>query len=62
MEAEKLLRRENEGLRAIISSIAPVIEPAADVAELEPLRDARAKIYDYLKADAKKRIVPILTT
>jgi hypothetical protein len=56
------LRRENEGLRAIISSIAPVIEPAADVAELEPLRDARAKIYDYLKADAKKRIVPILTT
>jgi hypothetical protein len=56
------LRRENEALRAIIAGMAPLIEPAADVAALEPLRDARAKIFEYLKADAKKRTVPILTT
>lgn len=55
------LRRENEGLRGVIAAIAPIVEPAADDATLSPLRDVRANIFEYLKADAKKRIVPILT-
>ena len=55
------LRRENEALRAVIAGMAPLIEPAADDAALAPLKDARINIFDYLKADAKKRIVPILT-
>jgi hypothetical protein len=55
------LRRENEALRAVIAGMAPLIEPAADHASLAPLRDVRAKVFDYLKADARKRIVPILT-
>ncbi|MEX2226996.1 MAG: hypothetical protein WEB52_11165 [Dehalococcoidia bacterium] len=56
------LRKENEALRAGLASLAPIIEPAADEASLAPLRSARTKIFDYLKADARKRIVPILTT
>ena len=56
------LRREREALRAGIAALAPIIEPAADEPALAPLREARAHIYDYLKSDARKRIVPILTT
>jgi hypothetical protein len=56
------LRKESEALRAGIAALAPIIEPAADEPSLAPLRAPREKIYVYLKADARKRIVPILTT
>ncbi|TAK58269.1 MAG: hypothetical protein EPO22_11085 [Dehalococcoidia bacterium] len=55
------LRAENEGLRTAIGKLAPVIEPAADVPELAALRPARGAIFAHLLADAKRRIVPILT-
>ncbi len=55
------LRDENEALRAAIGKLAPVIEPAADVAELAALRPAREAVFAHLLADAKRRIVPILT-
>jgi hypothetical protein len=54
------LRAENEALRAIIAGMAPIIEPAADDPALAALAGVRAEIFDYLKADAKKRTVPIL--
>jgi hypothetical protein len=55
------LRAENEGLRAAIGKLAPLIEPAADVADLAALRPAREAVFAHLLADAKRRIVPILT-
>jgi hypothetical protein len=55
------LRAENDALRAALASLAPVVEPAADDAGLAPLRDVRERIYAYLSADARKRIVPILS-
>ena len=54
------LRAENDVLRGIISSLAPLIEPAADDPSLTPLRDVRLKIYDHLRDDAKRRSVPML--
>ena len=55
------LRAENEALRGAIGRLAPLIEPAADIAGLAALRPARAAIFAHLLADAKRRIVPILT-
>ena len=55
------LRAENEALRAAISKLAPIVEPAADVVELSALRPARDAVFAHLLADAKRRIVPILT-
>jgi hypothetical protein len=55
------LRAEHEGLRAAIGRLAPVIEPAADVPELAALRPAREALFAHLLADARRRIVPILT-
>ncbi len=55
------LRAENEALRAAIGGLAPLIEPAADVAGLAALRPVRAAVFAHLLADAKRRIVPILT-
>ncbi len=55
------LRGENEALRALLAGLAPLIEPAADDAALAPLRDVRVKVYAHLQADARKRIVPILS-
>ncbi len=55
------LRQENEALRDAVCKLAPVIEPADDVAELAPMRPARAAIYAFLLEDARRRIVPILT-
>ena len=55
------LRAENEALRVIISALTPVIEPAADDAELAPMQPVRAAIYAHLSADAKRRIFPILS-
>ena len=55
------LRAENEGLRTAIGKLAPVIEPAADIAELAALRPARDAVFAHLLADARRRIVPILT-
>ena len=55
------LRAENEGLRAAIGQLAPLIEPAADVAELAALRPAREAVFAHLLEDAQRRIVPILT-
>jgi hypothetical protein len=54
------LRREHDALRGAVSSLAPLIEPAADDAALAPLRPVRRKIYDHLREDAKRRSVPIL--
>lgn len=55
------LRQENEALRDAVCKLAPMIEPAEDVAELAPMRPARAAIYAFLLEDARRRIVPILT-
>lgn len=55
------LRADNDGLRAVLASLAPLIEPAGDVPELAPLRDVRTAIFAHLSADARRRIVPILT-
>ena len=55
------LRKENDALRAAIASLAPLIEPAGDDASLASLRDVRTKLYAHLSADAKRRIVPILS-
>lgn len=55
------LRAEHEALRALLAGLAPVIEPAADDAALAPMRRLRADVYAYLQADARKRIVPILS-
>jgi hypothetical protein len=54
------LRQENDALRAILASLATLIEPAADDRMLAPLRDVRLKIYDHLRDDAKRRAVPML--
>ncbi len=53
-------RSGNDALRAIVSSLAPLIEPAADDPSLAPLRAMRLKIYDHLRDDAKRRAVPML--
>lgn len=55
------LRAENDALRAALASLAPLVEPAADVPALAPLRDVRTAIFAHLSADARRRIVPILT-
>ncbi len=55
------LRTEHEALRAVISQLAPLIERAADDPELAALRPSRSVIYAYLSADARRRMVPILT-
>jgi hypothetical protein len=55
------LRAENDALRSVLASLAPLIEPAGDVAELAPLRELRGRVYAHLSADAKKRVVPILS-
>lgn len=55
------LRREHEGLRQAVSDLAPLVEPAADVEELAPLRPVRERLYAHLKADATRRSVPILS-
>lgn len=54
------LRAENDALRGAISSLAPLIEPAADDPSLGALRDARLRIYEHLRDDAKRRAVPML--
>lgn len=54
------LRAENDALRAAVAGMAPLIEAAADVPELAPLRDVRSKLYAYLLADSQRRSVPIL--
>jgi hypothetical protein len=55
------LRAENEALRAIVSTLTPVIEPADDDPKLAPMKPVRAAIYAHLAADAKRRIFPILS-
>jgi len=55
------LRAENEALRAAIGQLAPLLEPAADVNEIAALRPARDAVFAHLLADARRRIVPILT-
>jgi hypothetical protein len=55
------LRGENDALRAAVSALAPLIEPAADVAALAPLKPVRERLSAWLAADARKRIFPILT-
>lgn len=55
------LRAEHDALRSAVSALAPMVEPAEDVAELAPLRPVRAALYAWLKADAQRRVVPILS-
>ncbi len=55
------LRAENEALRAMISALTPVIEPAGDDPSLAPMKPVRTAIYAHLAADAKRRIFPILS-
>jgi hypothetical protein len=54
------LRAENDALREALSSLAPLIEPAADDPELAALREVRTNVYAHLKADAQRRAVPML--
>lgn len=55
------LRAENNALRGALAGLMPLIEPAGDVAGLAPLRDVRGKMIEHLRADSRRRIVPILT-
>lgn len=55
------LRRENEALKAIVSSLAGVIEPAGDDDSLAALRPVRERMYAWFSADARRRIFPILS-
>lgn len=55
------LRRENEALRAVVARIAPLVEPAADENRLTSLVPLREKVFDYLAADARRRVVPVLS-
>jgi hypothetical protein len=55
------LRTDNDAVRAVISQLAPLIEAAADDPALAALAPFRAAIFAYLSADARKRMVPILT-
>lgn len=55
------LRAENESLRAAVSQLAPLIEAAPDDPGLSSLVPSREAIFAYLSADARDRIVPILT-
>lgn len=54
------LRRENDALRGALGALAPLIEPAGEVAELTAMRQVRADVYAHLKADATRRMVPVL--
>ena len=56
------LRAENDALRSAFSSLAPLIEAAADEPGLLPLRDVRTNAYTHLQASARKRLVPILSS
>jgi hypothetical protein len=55
------LRAEDEALRDAVGKLAPLVEPAADVPALAPLRPVRASMCEWLAADAKRRIFPILS-
>lgn len=55
------LRAENEALRTLLCTLAPLIEPAEDDSALTALRPVRRAIYAHLAADARRRIFPILT-
>jgi hypothetical protein len=55
------LRAEHDALRAAVCQLAPLVEPAADVAELAPLEPVRAQMFAWFSADAKRRIFPILS-
>jgi hypothetical protein len=54
------LRKENDALRGVLSSLAPLIEPAGDDESRAPLREVRTAVYAHLQADARRRVVPIL--
>lgn len=55
------LRAEREALRGAICALAPLVEPAEEDPALAPLREIRTRLYAYLTADSRRRIVPILT-
>lgn len=55
------LRAENEALREAVCKLTPLVEPAADVPELAPLKSVREQLFTWLSADAKRRTFPILT-
>jgi hypothetical protein len=55
------LRAEDEALRDALGKLAPLVEPAADVPALAPLRPVRASMCEWLAVDAKRRIFPILS-
>mgnify|MGYP001574935368 FL=1 len=55
------LRAEHEALRNAVCTLTPLVEPAADVPELASLTSVREQLFNWLSADAKRRIFPILT-
>jgi hypothetical protein len=55
------LRAEHDALRFAVSRLASLIEAAPEEPALRPLMASRAAIFAYLSADARKRMVPILT-
>jgi hypothetical protein len=55
------LRTEQDALRAAVAALAPLIEPANEVDAHAPLRPVRTAVLDWLKTDAQRRVVPILS-
>ncbi len=55
------LRAEHDALRSGVAALAPLIEPASDIDALATLRPVRTAIFSWLKADAQRRVVPILS-
>ncbi|HYM16678.1 MAG TPA: hypothetical protein VEZ14_14080 [Dehalococcoidia bacterium] len=55
------LRAERDALRAVVSKLAPLIERAGEDTELAALRPVRRALFEWLRADAQRRAVPILS-
>jgi hypothetical protein len=55
------LRSEHDALREAVIRLVPLVEPAADDPALAAMRPTRSALWDCLRADAQRRVVPILT-
>jgi hypothetical protein len=55
------LRAEWDALRETLVRLVPVLEPAGDDGSLAAMRPVREAIYAWLRRDAQRRVVPILT-
>jgi hypothetical protein len=55
------LRAEWDALRSALVRLIPLLEPAGDDQALAPMRPVRDAVYTWLRRDAQRRVVPILT-